>query len=75
MIVGFQKIALVAGVLGVLGVGYLTIQWLQDTGKQELKIEVLEESLQTRERIDDAVRNSPTGRDNAIGVLNDFINP
>ena len=72
MLAGYRKLILVGLVLGALGLGYLTIQWLQDTGKQELKLELLEQDLNTRERIDNAVRNSPTGRDDALGVLREF---
>lgn len=68
--------AILTGLLG-LGVtigGYFLIQRLQDIGRQDLQIERLEQDLQKRGRIDDAIRNTPTGRDGAVGVLNDFLN-
>lgn len=53
--------------------GYFVTQRLQDIGRQEVQIEKLEQNLQIRNRIDDAVRNAPTSRDDSIGVLNDFL--
>lgn len=63
-----------AALLVITTGGYFLIQRIQDTGKQELKIEQLQEQIQTRERIDNAVRNSPSTSDGAVELLNDFIN-
>lgn len=54
--------------------GYFVTQRLQDIGRQEVQIEKLEQDIQIRNRIDDAVRNAPAGRDDSIGVLDDFLN-
>ena len=71
---GYRNIVLAVIVLAVIGIGYTTIRWLQDTGKQELKIEQLEESLETRRRIDEAVRTAPSDVDDADSLLREFLN-
>lgn len=53
--------------------GYFLIQQIQDSGKTELEIETLRDQIETRERIDDAVRNSPTTSDDSRSVLRDFL--
>lgn len=70
---GWKKIALVVLVLGVIGIGYTAIQWLQDTGKQELKIEQLEDQLILRRRIDEAIRTAPRDVDAADSLLREFL--
>jgi len=60
--------------LGLTTGGYFLTQRLQDIGRQELQIEELEQDLETRRRIDDAVRNTPSDTDGSIGVLNEFLN-
>ena len=55
-------------------VGYLMTQHIKTIGQQELKIEQLEQNLQTRKKIDAAIRNAPTTRDESVRVLNDFLN-
>jgi hypothetical protein len=54
-------------------VGYLMTRHIKTIGQQELKIEQLEQNLQTRKKIDAAVRNAPTTRDESIRVLDDFL--
>ena len=53
--------------------GYFTIRYIQNTGRQEVQIEKLEENLQIRNRVDAAIRNAPVGRNESIGVLDDFL--
>lgn len=53
--------------------GYWMIQQLKDIGRQEVQIENLQENLETREKIDEAVRNTPTDRNGSLGVLTDFL--
>ena len=68
------KVYLIAAVLLVVTIGgYLMTQHIKTIGQQELQIEKLEESLQTRKRIDAAIRNAPTTRDESVRVLNDFL--
>ena len=62
-------IALLAATTG----GYFLIQYIQDTGRQEVKVENLEQTIQTRSRIDAAIRNAPVDRDGSVGVLTDFL--
>lgn len=71
---GYRTIILAGLVLGAIGIGYLTIQRIQDTGRQELQIEQLQDQIDLRKRIDDAVRTSPTSVDAADRVLNEFLN-
>lgn len=69
------KVYLIGTALLVIIIGgYFVTQRLQGIGRQEVQIEKLEQNLQIRNRIDDAVRNAPAGRDDSIGVLNDFLN-
>lgn len=65
---------IVAALSGLIIGGYFLTQQLKDSGKQELQIEQLRDQLEIRERIDDAIRNSPTTSDGAVELLNDFIN-
>lgn len=68
------KAYLIAAVLLVATtVGYLMTQHIKTIGQQELQIEKLEESLQTRKRIDAAIRNAPSDRNGSIRVLDDFL--
>jgi hypothetical protein len=60
-------------VLGAIGLGYLTIQWLQDTGKQELQIEQLENQIDLRRQIDEADRTSPRNATDADSLLREFL--
>ena len=53
--------------------GYFVIQYIQNTGRQEVQIEKLEENLQIRNRVDAAIRNAPVGRNESVGVLDDFL--
>jgi hypothetical protein len=73
MVVGSRQIILVVSVLVAIGIGFLMIQRIQDSGKQELQIEQLERQIEARERIDEAIISSPTNSDSARGVLQDFI--
>ena len=69
------KVYLIAAALLVATtVGYLMTQHIKTIGQQELKIEQLEQNLQTRKRIDAAIRNAPSSRDDSIRVLDDFLN-
>ena len=54
--------------------GYLMIQYIKTIGQQELEIEKLQQDLERRKRIDAAIRNAPSGRDDSIRVLDDFLN-
>lgn len=68
------KVYLIAAVLLVATtVGYLMTRHIKTIGQQELQIEKLEESLQTRKRIDAAIRNAPSDRNGSIRVLDDFL--
>lgn len=68
------KVYLIAAVLLVaITVGYLMTRHIKTIGQQELQIEKLEESLQTRKRIDAAIRNAPSDRNGSIRVLDDFL--
>jgi len=71
--VGYRILILVGLVLGATGIGYLTIQRIQDTGRQELQIEQLQDQIDLRKRIDDATRTSPTNVDDADRVLQQFL--
>lgn len=54
--------------------GYYLTQELRNSGKTELQIETLREQIETRERIDDAIRNSPTTSGDSRSLLTNFIN-
>lgn len=69
------KVYLTAAVLLVATtVGYLMTQHIKTIGQQELQIQKLEQDMQTRRRIDAAIRNAPSDRDGSIRVLDDFLN-
>jgi hypothetical protein len=53
--------------------GYFVIQHIKTIGRQEIQIEKLEESLETRKKIDAAVRNAPRDVNGSIRVLDDFL--
>ena len=68
------RLYLIGTVLLVVTIGgYFLTQRLQDIGRQELQIEQLEQGIETRKRIDDAIRNTPSDRDGSVGVLDDFL--
>lgn len=60
--------------LAVITGGYFLTQRLQDIGRQDYQIEKLQQDLETRGRIDDAIRNTPTDTDGSLRVLDDFLN-
>lgn len=53
--------------------GYFVTQHIKTIGQQELQIEKLQEDLQTRKRVDAAIRNAPSDRDGSLRVLDDFL--
>lgn len=71
---GFRMWTLAVVVLVVIGIGYITIQRLQDSGRLDLLNEQLQEQLELRERIDEADRTSPRNVDDADRLLRDFLN-
>lgn len=71
--VGLKQALLAGLVLVVMGIGYAAIQYFQKTGKQDLQLEILQDQIETRERIDEAIRNAPTGVDESRSVLEQFI--
>jgi hypothetical protein len=54
-------------------IGYFVTQHIKTIGQQELQIEKLQEDLQTRKRVDAAIRNAPSDRNGSIRVLDDFL--
>ena len=68
------KVYLTVATLLVITIGgYLMTQHIKTIGQQELKIQTLQESLETRKRIDAAIRNAPSDRDGSLRVLDDFL--
>jgi len=68
------KAYLTAAALLVVTIGgYLMTQHIKTIGQQELQIKQLQDSLQTRKRIDAAIRNAPSDRDGSLRVLDDFL--
>lgn len=68
------KVYLTVATLLVITIsGYLMTQHIKTIGQQELQIKQLQDSLQTRKRIDAAIRNAPSDRDGSIRVLDDFL--
>jgi hypothetical protein len=62
-----------AVLLVVTTVGYLMTQHIKTIGQQELQIEQLQNSLETRKKIDAAIRNAPSDRNGSLRVLDDFL--
>ena len=62
-----------AALLVATTVGYLMIQHIKTIGQQELQIEQLQNGLETRKKIDAAIRNAPSDRDGSLRVLDDFL--
>lgn len=66
---GLKQIAIAVTVFGVIVGSFLLIRYIQNSGQANLKIEQLEQSIQTRGSIDEAIRNSPSSVDDAIRLL------
>ena len=62
-----------AALLVATTVGYLMTQHIKTIGQQELQIEQLQNGLETRKKIDAAIRNAPSDRDGSLRVLDDFL--
>ena len=62
-----------AALLVATTAGYFVIQHIKTIGRQEVKIEQLQQDLQIRRRVDAAIRNAPTDRDGSVRVLDDFL--
>ena len=62
-----------AALLVATTVGYLMIQHIKTIGQQELQIEQLQNGLETRKKIDAAIRNAPSDRNGSLRVLDDFL--
>lgn len=75
MIVGSKIGRTVALVLAVISISFATIQlWergIRSQVLQEVEIESLKREVQTRDKIDEALRNSPRDVDAAIRMLED----
>ena len=68
------KVYLTAAALLVVTIGgYLMTQHIKTIGQQELQIEQLQNGLETRKRIDAAIRNAPSDRNGSLRVLDDFL--
>ena len=68
------KVYLIAAVLLVVTIGgYLMTQHIKTIGQQELQIEQLQNGLETRKKIDAAIRNAPSDRNGSLRVLDDFL--
>lgn len=61
------------GALAVTGGGYFLIQQLRDSGKQEVQIEALQTQIELRRQIDEAIRDAPTGRDDSLRLLEQYL--
>ena len=71
MFAGLQtKLAVAAGtVLVAILLGWWLIHFIQDTGKTELKLENLQEQIEVRRQIDDAIRTAPRDVESALELL------
>lgn len=65
---------IVALVLAVGLISFTTIRYIQSTEREKIELELRENELDTRESIDDAVRNSPTDPDAALEWLRGWLN-
>ena len=74
MTLKIKAIIFVVVTLIAAGSIYATIQWLQDTGRQEIQVKQLETEIETRKNIDEAIRTSPRGADDADSLLREFLN-
>lgn len=72
-LVGSPILRVVAGASVVILIFWLMIQYGKSIQEQEQIQEQLEGHIDTRERIDEAIRNTPIDTDGAIGVLDDFL--
>lgn len=69
-----QRFYLAGLVLLVIAAGgYFVFQHVKTLGQQEILTERLEQGLETRKRIDAAVRNSPRDTDGSLRVFGDFL--
>lgn len=75
MFVSQRLMLLVGGVLLVGTIAWLLIHFIQDTGKTQEKLENLQDQLEVREQIDEAIGDAPTDVDAAIQLLEQRQNP
>lgn len=67
-LLGGLVVALLAGAIWLFN-------FVEESGSDRRDLEILTDSLEVRERIDEAIRTSPGGRDDAIRLLEQFGNP
>lgn len=72
-IVGSRLFAPVASALVVILIFWGLIQYGQNTERNSQEADRLRDQIETRDRIDEAIRNTPDDTDGARGVLTDFI--
>jgi len=75
MFVSQKLMFLVGGVFLAGLIGWGVIHFIQDTGRTEEKLENLQDQLEIREQIDEAITDAPTGVDDAIELLQRRQNP
>lgn len=71
--VGLRMVIPAAIVLVVGVISWFLIQYGENTQAREQEVQQLQNQIETRERIDEAIRRTPTDTDGARGVLSDFL--
>jgi hypothetical protein len=75
MIVGYRVVTAVVGALAAGMTVFFLIRFIQDTGRTEQRLENLQDQIELREQIDNAISNTPTSVDSAIELLQQRQNP
>jgi len=71
--VGLKRLIPVGIVLVVGLISWLLIQYGENTQAREQEVQQLQNQIETRERIDEAIKRTPADTDGARGVLSDFL--
>jgi hypothetical protein len=71
--VGLKRLIPAGIVLAVGVIFWALIQYGENTQAREQEVQQLQNQVETRNQIDEAIRRTPTDPDGARGVLSDFL--
>lgn len=64
-----RLLMLAGGLVTVLGLGIYVLQYIRSSERNTVKVEQLRDQIEIRERIDEAISNSPSNVSAAIELL------
>jgi len=71
--VGLKRLIPVGIVLVVGLISFFLIQYGENTQAREQEVQQLQNQIETRDKIDEAIKRTPTDTDGARGLLSDFL--